>query len=47
MRCLERDIAREVYNSLRVDLADTNPPAPRQAVAITCGNPGFGITRNC
>ena len=45
MRCLKRYIAREVYNSLRADLADTNPPAPREAVAIMCGNPGFGITR--
>ncbi len=45
MRCLKRYIAREVYNSLRADLADTNPPPPHQAVAIMCGNPGFGITR--
>jgi transposase len=45
MRCLKRYIAREVYNSLRADLADTTPP-PRQTVAaIMCGNPGFGITR--
>ncbi len=45
MRSLKRYIAREVYNSLRADLADTNPPPPHQAVAIMCGNPGFGITR--
>ena len=45
MRSLKRYIARGVYNSLRADLADTNPPPPHQAVAIMCGNPGFGITR--
>ena len=44
MRCLKRYIAREVYNSLRADLANTNPP-PREAVAIMCGSPGLGITR--
>jgi transposase len=44
MRCLKRYIAREVYNSLSADLADTNPPPPRQTVTIMCGNPGFGIT---
>jgi hypothetical protein len=45
MRCLKRYIAREVYNSLRADLAETQQPPPRQIVTIMCGNPGFGITR--
>jgi len=46
MRCLKRYIAREVYNSLRADLADTHPqPRPRTATTIMCGNPGFGINR--
>ncbi len=45
MRCLKRYIAREVYNSLRADLAETHPQPPRQAVTIMCGSPGFGITR--
>jgi transposase len=46
IRCLKRYIAREVYNSLRADLADLQQPAPTPlTVTITCGNPGFGITR--
>ena len=45
MRCLKRYIAREVYNSLLADLADTSQPRPPVATTITCGNPGFGITR--
>ena len=45
MRCLKRYIAREVYNSLRADLAATPPRPPRQIVTIMCGSPGFGITR--
>ena len=45
MRCLKRYIAREVYNSLRADLAETHPQPPRQIVTIMCGSPGFGITR--
>jgi transposase len=44
MRCLKRYIAREVYNSLRADLAETYTQPPRQAVTIMCGSPGFGIT---
>jgi transposase len=38
MRCLKRYIAREVYNSLRADLAETQQPALRQIVTIMCGN---------
>jgi transposase len=45
MRCLKRYIAREVYNLLRVDLADTSQPRPLVATTIMCGTPGFGITR--
>lgn len=49
MRCLKRHIAREVYNTLRADLADladfVQPQPPRQIVTITCGSPGSGITR--
>ena len=45
MRCLKRYIAREVYNSLRADLADTNRQSrPPVATTIICGNPGLGIT---
>ena len=46
MRCLKRFIAREVYNSLRADLADTHAqPAPQTTTTIMCGTPGYGITR--
>jgi transposase len=49
IRCLKRYIAREVYNTLRADLAAhhiSHPrPQPRQMVAIHCGSPGSGITR--
>ena len=46
MRCLKRYIAREVYNSLRADLAETQPqPRPAVATTIMCGPPGFGINR--
>ena len=45
MRCLKRYIAREVYNSLRADLADTAQPRPKVSTTIMCGNPGFGINR--
>jgi transposase len=46
MRCLKRYIAREVFNSLRADLADNHPqPRPPVLTTIICGNPGFGITR--
>jgi transposase len=46
MRCLKRYIAREVYTSLRTDLADTHPqPRPPIATTIMCGNLGFGINR--
>jgi transposase len=44
MRCLKRYIAREVYNTLRADLAEAQPPPPPQIVTIMCGAPGFGIT---
>jgi transposase len=45
MRCLKRYIAREVYNSLRAELADTTQPRPMVSTTIMCGNPGFGINR--
>jgi transposase len=45
MRCLKRYIARELYNTLRADLADTRPRQPAVATTIMCGTPGFGITR--
>jgi transposase len=46
MRCLKRYIAREVYNSIRADLADTQlEPRPPISTTIMCGTPGFGITR--
>ena len=45
MRCLKRHIAREVFNSLRGDLADTAQPRPAVSTTIMCGNPGFGINR--
>ena len=45
MRCLKRYIAREVYNTLRADLADTARPRPMVSTTIMCGTPGFGINR--
>jgi transposase len=48
IRCLKRYIAREVYNTLRADLAELAnplPPTPRSTTTILCGSPGFGITR--
>jgi hypothetical protein len=45
MRCLKRYIAREVFNSLRADLADTAQPRPAVSTTIMCGTPGFGINR--
>jgi len=46
IRCLKRYIAREVYNTLRADLAELQPqPQPRPTTTIMCGAPGFGITR--
>jgi transposase len=45
MRCLKRYIAREVYNTLRADLAELQPRPPRAMTTILCGSPGFGITR--
>jgi transposase len=45
MRCLKRYIAREVFNSLQADLADTSQPRPMVSTTIMCGNPGFGINR--
>jgi transposase len=44
MRCLKLYIAREAFNSLRADLADTQPRA-RLATTMMCASPGFGITR--
>ncbi len=45
MRCLKRYIAREVFTSLRADLAETAQPRPMVSTTIMCGNPGFGINR--
>jgi transposase len=45
MRCLKRYIAREVFNSLRADLAEHEQPRPTISTTIMCGNPGFGINR--
>ena len=52
LRCLKRYIAREVYHSLRADLAALSPRAAatpkrraRRAVTITCGGGPIGITR--
>ena len=45
MRCLKRYIAREVYNTLRADLADLTPRPPRHTTTILCGSPSIGITR--
>jgi transposase len=45
MRCLKRYIAREVFNTLRADLADTAQPQPAATTTIMCGTPGFGINR--
>jgi transposase len=45
MRCLKRYIAREVYNSLQADLADTTQSRPMLSTTIMCGNPGFGVNR--
>jgi hypothetical protein len=39
MRCLKRYIAREVYNSLRADLADTAQPRPTVSTTIICATP--------
>jgi hypothetical protein len=36
-----RYIAREVFNSLRADLAETQPQS-RVATTIMCGTPGLG-----
>ncbi len=49
MRCLKRYIAREIYTTLKADLADLEDPhvtlTPSRATAILCGSPGFGTTR--
>ena len=45
MRCLKRYIAREVFTSLRADLADIAPSSPLVSTTIMCGNPGLGINR--
>jgi transposase len=49
MRCLKRYIAREIYTTLKADLADLadlgGVRTPSRATAILCGSPGFGITR--
>jgi len=45
MRCLKRYIAREVFNSLRADLAHITQPRPRVATTIMCGTPRSAINR--
>jgi len=46
IRCLKRYIARELYHTLRADLADLNLSAAsaQQAVTINCGAGPIGIT---
>lgn len=39
IRCLKRYIVREVFNSLRADLADTAQPRPMVSTTIICGKP--------
>jgi transposase len=47
LRCLKRYIAREVYNTLRADLADlATPQPPRRVTTIICGAGPTGITRH-
>lgn len=45
MHCLKRYIARELYTTLKADLADFDHTQPTAATTIMCGNPGFGINR--
>jgi len=47
IRCLKRYIARELYHTLRADLADLNPSIPPtgHAVTISCGAGPTGTTR--
>ena len=47
IRCLKRYVAREVYTSLRHDLAQLPPPQQQAspATAILCGSPGSGTTK--
>jgi transposase len=47
IRCLKRYIARELYHTLRADLADLNPPTRhrrQRAVTIQCGAGPIGTT---
>jgi hypothetical protein len=45
LRCPKRYITREVYNTLRTDLAALGDPGrPAQATTITCGAGPIGIT---
>jgi len=47
IRCLKRYIARELYHTLRADLADLGPPTmpPQRTVTINCGAGPIGTTR--
>ena len=46
LRCLKRYIAREVYNTLRADLAELGHSGqPAHATTIICGAGPIGITR--
>jgi hypothetical protein len=47
IRCLKRYIARQLYHSLRADLADlaATTASPGRAIAISCGAGPSGITR--
>jgi hypothetical protein len=52
MRCLKRYIAREIYTTLKADLANLPQPAkpttshlPANTTAIPGPNPGLCITR--
>ena len=46
LRCLKRYIARELYNTLRADLADTRPAAASPRHNDHLRHPGFGINRH-
>jgi transposase len=47
IRCLKRYIARELYHTLRADLADLSPSTPpaQRAVTINCGAGPISTTR--
>jgi transposase len=46
IRCLKRYIAREIYQTLRADLAEPtpSPPSRRTAISLNCGAGPHGVT---